>query len=362
MEKVLKRSLDESIEWIIKTKREIGGSAAQFSLFNGWSNPYPETTGYIIPTLLNYGNSHNNDTSIQIAVDFGEWLLEIQSDLGYWNGGLHPPKKENPSIFNTGQILFGMHALYEYTRDKKWLEAGFKGGEWLADGVGKSGLWDDGHYNDFNPTYYTRVAWPMLIMGKATNNDIIKNKAIAVLDTLLQRKHESGTFDGWEFSTGKPAFTHTISYTVRGFIESSLILEDWERYGKPLEKTMNKLYRMAELNNGRLAGAYYKDWKPVKYYTCLTGNAQVALGLLRRHQYNPDLRLVNAGSKLIEFVCNAQSKGRIIKSTKGAIAGSKPLWGRYIMFRYPNWAAKFYADSIMLLSEVMKKEKSFERT
>jgi hypothetical protein len=33
---------------------------------------------------------------------------------------------------------------------------------------------------------------------------------------------------------------------------------------------------------------------------------------------------------------------------KGAIAGSAPIWGRYSMFEYPNWAAKFFADALML--------------
>jgi hypothetical protein len=32
----------------------------------------------------------------------------------------------------------------------------------------------------------------------------------------------------------------------------------------------------------------------------------------------------------------------------GAIAGSAPIWGRYSLFEYPNWAAKFFADALML--------------
>jgi len=357
LEQKLKQGLDKSISWLIQTERKNGGSAAQFSLLNGWGNAYPETTGYIIPTLLNYGKKYDDDNAIKTALGFGEWLLNIQSDSGFWNGGLHPPKKENPSIFNTGQILFGMHALYRYSGDDKWLEAGFKGAKWLADGIGEDGYWKDGHYNNFNPTYYTRVAWPMLIIAKSADHDFIKDKALSVLDALLKRQHESGTFDGWEFAEGKPAFTHTIAYTIRGFIESSLLIDNWGRYGEPLEKTMDKLYRLTELNNGRLSGAYYKDWKPVNYYTCLTGNAQTALCFLRWHQYKPDLRLVNASSKLIEFVGEAQSKGKLIKSTKGAIAGSKPIWGRYIMFRYPNWAAKFYADAVMELLNILNRER-----
>ena len=30
------------------------------------------------------------------------------------------------------------------------------------------------------------------------------------------------------------------------------------------------------------------------------------------------------------------------------MAGSAPIWGRYSMFEYPNWAAKFFADALMI--------------
>ena len=33
---------------------------------------------------------------------------------------------------------------------------------------------------------------------------------------------------------------------------------------------------------------------------------------------------------------------------RGAIAGSAPIWGRYSMFEFPNWAAKFFADALMM--------------
>jgi hypothetical protein len=33
--------------------------------------------------------------------------------------------------------------------------------------------------------------------------------------------------------------------------------------------------------------------------------------------------------------------------TCGAIKGSHPIWGGYDPFRYPNWAAKFFADALM---------------
>ena len=35
-------------------------------------------------------------------------------------------------------------------------------------------------------------------------------------------------------------------------------------------------------------------------------------------------------------------------AVRGAIAGSAPIWGDYSRFEFPNWAAKFYADALMM--------------
>jgi len=32
----------------------------------------------------------------------------------------------------------------------------------------------------------------------------------------------------------------------------------------------------------------------------------------------------------------------------GAVAGSAPIWGRYSMFEFPNWAAKFFVDALIM--------------
>ena len=36
-------------------------------------------------------------------------------------------------------------------------------------------------------------------------------------------------------------------------------------------------------------------------------------------------------------------------NVRGAIKGSHPIDGEYMAWRYPNWAAKFFMDALMLL-------------
>jgi len=227
---------------------------------------------------------------------------------------------------------------------------------WLSNGVEDGGTWASGHYQtSINPSYYSQVAWPMLRVWEKTNDNQIKINAEMVLKRITCLESKNGQIKGWGFDTKKPAFTHTIAYTLRGLIESAIILDNWSDYGKCTEKALNKLYRQSELKSGRLPGSYTNGWKGDNSYTCLTGNAQVAICLIRYEKLFPDLRLINASCKLIDYICNTQNS--ISKKLRGSVAGSSPIWGKYMRFRYPNWAAKYHSDALMLLIKRLRSEK-----
>ena len=339
-------SLQGAAEWLLRSiAHGQGGSCAYYGAWGQWAKPYPETTGYIIPTLLDYAGHTGAAQPRAAALGLGEWLLSIQDPGGYWHGGTHPAPRPNPSVFNTAQILLGLAALYRETGAERWIEAAQRGAGWL------------GNYRDgFNPSYYTRVAWPMLEVWKVTREAAVREAAERVLHAILARRRENGVIAGWGFAPGKPAFTHTIAYTLRGLIESARLLDDWPAYGQPAEAALERLFRQAELRRGRLPGAYHEDWSKVDTYTCLTGNAQVALCLLAYEARTPDLRLVNAACKLVDGVCASQSLRHPVAGIRGAVAGSSPLWGRYLTMRYPNWAAKFHGDALMRLGARLGRE------
>lgn len=340
-----KISLDKAIKWLKSSERDTGGSAANYSYLMGWTKAYPETTGYIIKTLLDYHKRFNDKESFLMAFRYGEWLLSIQNIDGSWNGGMHPNNKPQQSIFNTGQIIIGLVALCEVSDDMIWKDSLHRAATWLAYNVNDQGLWENGHYNDFNPTYYTRVAWPMLLANEVLKEDSISTSALKVLDKMSSRALSNGSFEYWGFNKNQPAFTHTIAYTLRGFIESSLLIQDWDRYAKLTEPAIDKLYRLSELNRGGLPGYLDNDWRIKGNFSCLTGNAQVAYCFFLIYNQQSDLRLVNAGTKLLEYNISKQSRS-------GAIAGSSPIHGKYMSMRYPNWAAKFHADAILKLDSL----------
>lgn len=352
-----KTHLFATLNWIRQSiKHGAGGSAAHYGHLKGWSAPYPETTGYIIPTLLDAARHLDDGVYLEEALGLGRWLLDLQHPDGWWPGGLLSPGTEvRPSIFNSAQIIDGMVALARNTGEEQWAAAALRGASWLARGVDAGGLWQDGNYRrGFNPSYYTQVAWPMLQAWQLAGDTEVKEAARRVLDRVVSLKTAHGSIVGWGFDPGKPAFTHTIAYTLRGLMESAFILDDWVAYGDPCRQALEKLYRLSELRNGRLPGAFHDDWAPVDWYSCLTGNVQIAICLLRFEEREADLRLVNSAAKLVDFVCSRQHVDSGRPAIDGAVAGSSPPWGRYMFLRYPNWAAKYHAEALILLQDRLK--------
>ncbi|MEO6422619.1 MAG: hypothetical protein ABIR84_08080, partial [Candidatus Nitrotoga sp.] len=52
--------------------------------------------------------------------------------------------------------------------------------------------------------------------------------------------------------------------------------------------------------------------------------------------------------RAIGYVKRTQRLDDTDEAVRGGIAGSFPIWGDYSRFEYPNWAAKFFADALMM--------------
>ncbi len=347
-------------DWLLKSFRpKQGGSSAHASPVLGWSDAYPETTGYIIPTLLEMARRLDLAEAQAAALDAARWLITIQAPDGYWVGGLHPPRKNaQASVFNTGQILLGLVAAYEQTENPQFIDAALKAGEWLAAGVDPDGIWQTGHYQSgYQPSYYAHVTWPMLEVWRVSGEQKIRDAAERVLTGILDRRRDNGAFDAWSFKSGDPAFTHTIAYTLYGLQRSAQMVDDWPTYGAPAQQALDILWRRSELSGGRLPGTFDGQWNADRSFVCVTGCSQVALCLLESDRQQPDLALVNAAAKLCDFVCSSQyTLGPAL--IKGAVPGSVPIWGKYMRMRYPNWAAKFHCDALMQLMDRLNAERN----
>lgn len=87
---------DRSLSWLRKQSDQGIGVSATSRV----SLPYPEVSGYLIPSLLEW-------REIELANQYRTWLIDIQHRDGYWTD----PTGDSPYFFDTGQVVRGLLAF-----------------------------------------------------------------------------------------------------------------------------------------------------------------------------------------------------------------------------------------------------------
>ena len=104
----------------------------------------------------------------------------------------------------------------------------------------------------------------------------------------------------------------------------------------------------AQRADGWLAGSFADGWTTSARYCCLTGLAQMSIDWIRCAQAADATELRDNARRGLAFLKGCQRLDDPDDIVRGAIAGSAPIWGRYSRFEFPNWAAKFFADGLMM--------------
>ena len=341
-------AVDDGVAWLCLTHdvTRRRGSSKGFSLLSGWAPAYPETTGYVIGTLLAYGAGRADPEYDQRAEEMGDWELEVQNnDGGVMEGAVQSPAR--PSIvFNTGMVIHGWLDLHERLSRGRHLEAAERAGHFLLSRQDRDGAWrGPNQYAGIPHVYDARVAWALVRLANVAGDRRYRDAAIRALDWVLSMQESDGWFNACVFKPGMRPSTHGLAYTLRGLLESAVLLEANE-YLEAASRTSEVLIRKLEVL-GRLPGAFECGWIPAVRYECLTGTAQLGGVWLRLYEVTGDPRFLNAGLKAVEQAARRQATSRWTE-IHGALPGSFPIYGRYAPLQFPNWATKFLVDSLML--------------
>jgi hypothetical protein len=242
--------------------------------------------------------------------------------------------------------MHGMVAGYLELGRQECLESAARAARWLVDQQDADGCWRRSEHNDIPHTYNTRSAWALLRTGLLANELDFVDAAMRNLEWALTQVTPSGWFLQNAFRTGENPFTHTIAYAMRGFVEVGALTgqDRWIEIAAQAARALAQVQRA----DGGLAGEFADDWHPTGNYCCLTGVAQVALIWQRLRQIGVE----GAWQLSIDRALSYLKRNHRLTTTggpeDGGIAGSAPIWGRYSRFEYPNWAAKFFADALLM--------------
>ena len=346
----LKTSLSEAYKWlcIAQDATPDDGVSAWYDLLRGWELSYPETTGYIIPTFFKYAEIMEDQDAKKRGYRMADWEIEVQLSSGAVRSG-SMASKEGPAVFNTGQVLFGWVSAYRETGEIKYIEAINKASSWLLKMQDEDGAWRKSlslKTKSKVQTYNVRAAWGLAMGGQVLDKPEWIKAAKKNCDWALTQQNKNGWFANNSFSENEPPLLHTIGYVLEGLIGIGKLLDD-QKYIRAAKEGIDPLIAIYK-KNGYFSGWYDSNWVGPPW-RCLTGEAQIALSLIRLSKYyRNDYKYYEVGHAILEDIAKTQ----IIKSRfdviRGAIAGSQPIWGPYIPYCYLNWAAKFFMDAIIL--------------
>jgi len=323
-----------------------GGVARHYSLLDGWSSSYPETTGYIAQTFLAYHELMPDSDYRERADRMLKWLASIQSADGGFQGGMITERPVVPVTFNTGQILLGFAAGAHHFSHA--LDPLRRGADWLVRTQDGDGCWRR-HPSPFvaagEKVYDTHVAWGLLEADRVDPGRGYAEAAVANVRWAMSAQAANGWLDRCCLDDPQAPLTHTLGYGLRGILETYRFTTQ-TLYLEAAARTADGLLT-AFRSDGFLPGRLNADWSAAVNWVCLTGTAQIGHCLLMLFEFTGDTRYRRAGLQANAFVRRTVHVGGA-PEVRGAVKGSLPMGSPYGRFQYLNWAAKFLADSLML--------------
>ncbi|GIU73905.1 MAG: hypothetical protein KatS3mg004_0992 [Bryobacteraceae bacterium] len=342
-------SIEASLSWLGRAQdcsaSQDGGFARHWSWIGGWAPSYPETTGYIVPTLLDQARRRGDDHLRERARRALDWLVSIQMPDGAFPGGVVGQQPVAPTTFNTGQILLGLAAG---TREfgAAYEDAMHRAARWLVTVQDPDGAWSR-YTSPFAlpgaKAYDAHISWGLAEAARVSGEKSYQEAVRRNMEWTVRQQRPNGWFERCCLTDFSRPLTHTIGYVLRGLREGyELLHEDWIRQAA-LRGAEALLGCLRE--DGFLPGRLDRNWRPCVNWACLTGAVQIAAVWLllapdapRAADFREAARRANA---FVRRTVRIEGPPEIA----GGVKGSWPVDGDYGRFQLLNWAAKFAVDA-----------------
>jgi len=344
-----------AVQWILRAQSATPDAGVSLGYFpcdkpNGWKDSYPETTGYIVPSLLEYAERTGDESIRRSALEMALWEVEIQLENGAVQGGpVCPAGERTPAVFNTGTVVQGWIAAYRVSGNPIFLEAARRAAEFLLADIGP-----DGHFRTHGrfvspsriKTYNVLCAWPLYRLAEDTGTTRYRDAALRITESALLNQLPNGWFSNNCLTDSEAPLLHTIGYTLQGILEVGHLADRTDFIAAVQRGTDPVIKNLSP--KGFLHGRYYSNWESGALYSCLTGSAQLAIVCYRLYQITNHDPYKSAADLILNYLKGLQVLDSADTGINGALAGSFPLWGSYMTMGYPNWATKYLLDALML--------------
>ena len=352
--------MQHAVRWLLHAQRATPDSGVPLGYFPcrpdiaGWMPSYPETTGYIITSLLAYADRFSDEQAKTAALAMAHWEVSVQMPSGAVQGGpVCPPSSQTAAAFNTGMVLDGWCSAYLASKDPAVLDAARRAADFLVTDLDENGYFrTNGAFVSAGEikTYTCLCAWAMHRFGVACGERRYQDAAIKVIEAALRQQQPNGWFAHNCLTRSDAPLTHTIGYTLQGVLEVGLAAAR-EDFIAAVKKSIDQIIVRIE-KSGFLHACFYADWEPASLSSCLTGSAQIAIVCYRLYECTGVSDYRQAGDLLLNYLKALQVLDAENPAFSGAIAGSFPIFGDHMRGGYPNWATKYFLDALLLQERI----------
>jgi len=345
-----------AIEWLVRAQDATpdagisrGYSLARHSHYGrrGWQPSYPETTGYIIPTLYAAARRLGRPELAVRAERAAQWEIEIQLPTGAVRGGAMG-ERESPAAFNTGQVLLGWLTAFDETGQGSFADAARRAACYLVATLDPDGHWrsDNSRFARADATLYnTRTAWALAEAGARFDERRFTVAAARSLHAAADLQTENGWLPRCCLTDPEQPLLHTLAYAIRGLLEGGRVLGE-PRLVHAAEGAARPLTAKVR-TDGWMPGRYRSDWSPAVRWSCLTGQAQMANNWMRLAEITGDATWLEPVPAVLRFLKRTQNRRSGVPGLRGGIKGARPVGGAYGAYEVLSWATKFFADALM---------------
>jgi hypothetical protein len=337
-----------------------GGSSALWEAGSGWKASYPETTGYLVPTLYAYASVSGDAQFRALARRAAEWLVAIQSPEGGWQA-LQVDVKAPLRVFNTGMVLDGLASAADQENDEVFRKAGLRGLEWVLGSMDADGRFSRNNFSEGGAFDALVVAGllEMLRFADVSEHARARHAARVALDRICEWQTPSGWFrncnEASRLRRTGAALLHHVGYTMDGLMRSGLLLGESRYVDAARRAALGQI--AAFETEGTMSAEVLDNWRPYldrgrHFSWCLTGMSQCAIAWLRLAIHDRDTRFLTGARRLIDLVSRVANRSWDEPGMNHGVQGSFPLGSWYQPFQFVNWGAKYHVDSILLEREV----------
>ncbi|MDR0919671.1 MAG: hypothetical protein LBM93_10600, partial [Oscillospiraceae bacterium] len=288
-------SVERALSWILNNQQDNGG----VSVYRGCKFEYPEVTGYIIPTMLQYGFKEE-------ALRMCDFLNSVINEDGSFNAA----GSERKYLFDTAQALRGLNAIQKVSskyygiqcRTANYLFSVLKNNE---------GIFPKSYEDDtIIPETIMLFALPPMLDFAKLNND---EEKIQMVHNAVKKYLTSPDV------ISQKTLTHFLAYQIDGLIDLG--------YRDEVKEIIDKLL-LSQREDGSIPAFDGVNW------VCITGCSQIAICLYKLGKYEPANRIMKWVDSNLE--------------ENGGFFGSVGENAEYLPDRELSWAVKFYLDAYKL--------------